>query len=212
VAQIVAEKGLNKSKMHVLAALTRLRQICCHPTLVGNDSPSGKTETLFELLEPLLAQGQKVLIFSQFVQMLKLLETECKTRQISTHILTDVERVCDRVAILDHGRLVTTGLMAELLDRYARPIYRVEPEDGQLDAFARLTESLRAASFVTHVTESSAGLRVAVSEAPNAGRDLLAMVAAHGVALLVFERQRPTLEDVFLQLVGRRAHEPEAAA
>ena len=88
VAQIVAEKGLNKSKMHVLAALTRLRQICCHPTLVGNDSPSGKTETLFELLEPLLAQGQKVLIFSQFVQMLKLLEAECKTRHIASHILT----------------------------------------------------------------------------------------------------------------------------
>ena len=88
VAQIVAEKGLNKSKMHVLAALTRLRQICCHPTLVGNDSPSGKTETLFELLEPLLQQGQKVLIFSQFVQMLKLLETECKTRSVPTYILT----------------------------------------------------------------------------------------------------------------------------
>ena len=64
VMQTVAEKGLNKSKMHVLAALTRLRQICCHPQLVGNDSPSGKTETLFELLEPLLAEGQKVLIFS----------------------------------------------------------------------------------------------------------------------------------------------------
>ena len=88
VAQIVAEKGVNKSKMHVLAALTRLRQICCHPTLVGNDSPSGKTETLFELLEPLLAQGQKVLIFSQFVQMLKLLEAECQQRSIPTYILT----------------------------------------------------------------------------------------------------------------------------
>ena len=88
VAQIVAEKGLNKSKMHVLAALTRLRQICCHPQLVGNDSASGKTETLFELLEPLLAQGQKVLIFSQFVQMLRLLEAECKTLNIPTHILT----------------------------------------------------------------------------------------------------------------------------
>ncbi len=88
VAQIVAEKGLNKSKMHVLAALTRLRQICCHPQLVGNDSASGKTETLFELLEPLLAQGQKVLIFSQFVQMLRLLEAECKTLNIGTHILT----------------------------------------------------------------------------------------------------------------------------
>jgi superfamily II DNA or RNA helicase len=88
VMQTVAEKGLAKSKMHVLAALTRLRQICCHPQLVGNDSMSGKTDTLFELLEPLLQENQKVLIFSQFVQMLRLLEAECKVRQISTHMLT----------------------------------------------------------------------------------------------------------------------------
>jgi len=72
----------------VLAALTRLRQICCHPRLVGNDAESGKTETLFELLEPLLAQGHKVLLFSQFVQMLKLIEGECARRSIPTHILT----------------------------------------------------------------------------------------------------------------------------
>ena len=88
VMQAVAEKGLAKSKIHVLAALTRLRQICCHPTLVGNDALSGKTDTLFELLEPLLQEGQKVLIFSQFVQMLRLLEAECKQRTISTHVLT----------------------------------------------------------------------------------------------------------------------------
>jgi superfamily II DNA or RNA helicase len=88
VMKAVAERGLKRSQMHVLAALTRLRQICCHPALVGNDSVSGKTDTLFELLEPLLAEGQKVLLFSQFVQMLRLLEAECKARQIPTHILT----------------------------------------------------------------------------------------------------------------------------
>lgn len=88
VMKAVVEKGLHKSKMHVLAALTRLRQICCHPSLVGNDSASGKTETLFELLEPLLAEGQKVLLFSQFVQMLKLLEVECGKRGIPTFMLT----------------------------------------------------------------------------------------------------------------------------
>jgi SNF2 family DNA or RNA helicase len=88
VMKTVAEKGLNKSKIHVLAALTRLRQICCHPRLVGNESISGKTETLFELLDSLLAEGQKVLVFSQFVQMLELLQQECVVRQISTHILT----------------------------------------------------------------------------------------------------------------------------
>ncbi|TAL04454.1 MAG: DEAD/DEAH box helicase, partial [Verrucomicrobia bacterium] len=88
IMQAVAEQGLNKSKMHVLAALTRLRQVCCHPALVGNDSPSGKTETLFELLDTLIADGQKVLVFSQFVQMLQLLEKECHARNIKTHLLT----------------------------------------------------------------------------------------------------------------------------
>ena len=88
IMQAVAEQGLNKSKMHVLAALTRLRQICCHPSLVGSDTASGKTETLFELLDSLVAEGQKVLVFSQFVQMLQILERECHARNIRTHVLT----------------------------------------------------------------------------------------------------------------------------
>jgi SNF2 family DNA or RNA helicase len=88
VMNTVAERGVRASTIHVLAALTRLRQICCHPDLVGNDAASGKTETLFELLEPLLAGNRKVLLFSQFVRMLRLLEKECAARQIRTHILT----------------------------------------------------------------------------------------------------------------------------
>ncbi len=88
VMKTLQEKGVAKSKMHVLAALTRLRQICCHPRLVGNSSASGKTETLFELLEPVLASGNKVLLFSQFVEMLRILEALCKERGIRTHILT----------------------------------------------------------------------------------------------------------------------------
>jgi len=88
VMDMVREQGLNKSTMHVLAALTRLRQICCHPQLVGSDTASGKTETFFELIEPLMAQNHKVLVFSQFVQMLRLLESECHARGIPTHILT----------------------------------------------------------------------------------------------------------------------------
>jgi superfamily II DNA or RNA helicase len=109
VMQTVASKGLGKSKMHVLAALTRLRQICCHPTLVGSDSPSGKTETLFELLEPLLADNQKVLVFSQFVQMLKLLEAECLARKIPTHILTGETK--DRQQAVNNFQADTSGAL-----------------------------------------------------------------------------------------------------
>ena len=99
IMHAVAEQGLNKSKMHVLAALTRLRQVCCHPSLVGSDTASGKTETLFELLDPLIADGQKVLVFSQFVQMLQLIEKECAARNIHTHILTGQTK--DRQAVVN---------------------------------------------------------------------------------------------------------------
>ena len=82
--------GISRNKITILAALTRLRQICCHPALVGapSDLGSGKFEALFELLEPLLAEGHKVLLFSQFVRCLKLLEPELKTRAIRSYMLT----------------------------------------------------------------------------------------------------------------------------
>jgi superfamily II DNA or RNA helicase len=80
----------NRQRIQILAALTRLRQICCHPKLAGGAANlgSGKFEALFELLEPLLAEGHKVLVFSQFVECLKLLAGELKTRAIPHHLLT----------------------------------------------------------------------------------------------------------------------------
>jgi superfamily II DNA or RNA helicase len=85
-----APGGITQNKIHILAALTRLRQICCHPALAGGKVSlgSGKFDALFELLEPLLAEGHKVLLFSQFVECLKLLKAEFKARGIAFHLLT----------------------------------------------------------------------------------------------------------------------------
>jgi ABC-2 type transport system ATP-binding protein len=124
----------------------------------------------------------------------------------STHILNDVERVCDRVAILDHGRLVTEGPMDELLARFARPVYVIEPDASADGALPRLADALRGVSGVRGVETSHGTLRVAVDDHASVASGLLAAVAAQEVPILSFERQRPTLEDVFLQLVGREAH------
>ena len=85
-----APGGLTQNKIHILAALTRLRQICCHPALAGGKMSlgSGKFEALVELLEPLLAERHKVLLFSQFVECLKLLQAALKERGIVYHTLT----------------------------------------------------------------------------------------------------------------------------
>ena len=121
---------------------------------------------------------------------------------MSTHILTDVERICDRVAILDHGRLVTEAPMSELLGRHARPILELDPEPGQAAAVATLAAALRAAAWTREVREDHGVLRVIVTDVERAAAEALPLVVAAGVRLARFERVRPTLEDVFLQLVG----------
>jgi len=131
---------------------------------------------------------------------------------MSTHILNDVERVCDRVAILDHGRLVTDGPIDELLARHARPILELDPEPGQADAVARLAGALRVAAWTREVREEHGMLRVVVTDAEQAAAEGLLLVVAAGVRLARYERVRPTLEDVFLQLVGAEAPDPEAVA
>ena len=122
---------------------------------------------------------------------------------LSTHVLSDVERVCDRVAILDRGRLVTEGPLEDLLARHARPVFRLLPEPGQEAALAGLVGRLAAADWATSVTTEPGGLvRVGVEDASAASGAILPLVVAAGVRLASFERARPTLEDVFLELVG----------
>jgi ABC-2 type transport system ATP-binding protein len=120
----------------------------------------------------------------------------------STHILNDVERVCDRVAIIDHGRIVTASPMDELLARYATPTYVIETTPADDATLASLSETLRAIPEVAAVEAAHGTLRVTVQDGEAAPRQLLAALAAQDVTVVALERQRPTLEDVFLRVVG----------
>ena len=120
----------------------------------------------------------------------------------STHVLTDIERICDRVAIVDHGRLVTEGPLDELLARFAQPLYRLEPEPDQAAAIETLTARLRETPWIEDVRVDPARIIVSVSDERAASASLLPLVVSANVRLAAFERVRPTLEDVFLRLVG----------
>ena len=74
--RIKTQKQLAKEHFHFLTSLLRLRQICCHPALVKPESKaeSAKLGALLELLEPLMDEGHKVLVFSQMVRCLDILE------------------------------------------------------------------------------------------------------------------------------------------
>jgi len=82
VLRDVDEKGMAKSQMSILDALLKLRQICCHPRLlkldmpgVSTNLPSGKFDAFKDMIGDIVQGGHKVLVFSQFVQMLKIIRS-----------------------------------------------------------------------------------------------------------------------------------------
>jgi SNF2 family DNA or RNA helicase len=89
-----------EKRVRMLAALTRLRLICDEPSLV--DLPgrgSGKVDELLELIPELLASGHKVLVFSQFVKMLEIIEERFQERLIPFRTLTGQTQ--DRMKVVD---------------------------------------------------------------------------------------------------------------
>jgi ABC-2 type transport system ATP-binding protein len=130
---------------------------------------------------------------------------------MSSHILGDVERICDTVAILDRGRLVVSAPVAELQARYTQPIYELEPQGEHAEQVERLMAALRAAPWVETVTVEHGVIRVVARDAEVASREILPLVVAHGVPLQRFERGRPTLEDIFLRLTQATSTQEEIA-
>src|SRR5664280_1751080 len=113
---------------------------------------------------------------------------------MSTHILNDVERVCDRVAILNFGHLVVEGPIDELLDSYAQPISELEPEAQQPGSIERLAGAFAGQSWAREVRSTPDSVRLFVSDPKIAGPAILPLVVQSGVALARFERSRPSLE------------------
>jgi SNF2 family DNA or RNA helicase len=85
----ISENGIEKSRMKILAALTRLRQICCHPsTFLSNyKGGSGKLDLLIQQLNNAIANGHRTIVFSQFTGMLEIIRKEIEDKDIKFYYL-----------------------------------------------------------------------------------------------------------------------------
>ncbi len=105
VQQAVKERGLSQAGIIVLDALLKLRQACCDPRLVKLPSArkikqSAKLDALLELLDGLLSEGRRVLLFSQFTEMLALIETALLQRKVAYQLLTGQTPARERTALV----------------------------------------------------------------------------------------------------------------
>jgi ABC-2 type transport system ATP-binding protein len=115
----------------------------------------------------------------------------------STHILADVERVCDRVAILHRGRVVANATMTELKRRAAVDRLTLDVAG----AVEPLLSDLQRQPWVRLVERSESRLSLVVADLSQAQREIPAAVARAGVGLRRLESGELSLEDVFVDLV-----------
>lgn len=104
VQELMSEKGLKRSHIEILDALLKLRQVCCDPRLLKIPAAekvkhSAKLETLLDMVQEMLPEGRKILIFSQFSTMLGLIESALANLNIRTSKLTGQTR--DRQGAID---------------------------------------------------------------------------------------------------------------
>jgi len=92
VREAIAKRGLAKSHIVVLEALLRMRQACCDPALLklddGVERPSAKLDRLIEMVEELLSEGRRIIVFSQFTSMLELIRKRLDAGGLRYSVLT----------------------------------------------------------------------------------------------------------------------------
>ncbi|MGH9709025.1 MAG: DUF4162 domain-containing protein, partial [Candidatus Acidiferrales bacterium] len=130
------------------------------------------------------------------------LKKEKKTILLTTHYIEEAERLCDRVAIVDYGRVMALGTPRELKQRSAGTT-RIEvrlsqaPVDGALSKLEGVTDCRKLdETFLLHSSKPTQTIVALVKH-----------LEAEGVELQGLEMFSPSLEDVFLELTGRRLRE-----
>jgi ABC-2 type transport system ATP-binding protein len=195
----LAERGDEKVKKYSLGMRQRLgvaRCLLADPLLLILDEPTNG-------LDPAGIQ--------EFREMIRaMVERENRTVFLSSHLLDEVEKICDHAAIVDRGKIVTQGPIAELArgGEGARNELIVGVDDVE-----RALSALQGSELVHEARRSDEGLRVVLAGAVESAAQVNAALVGAGVGVMRLEPVRHSLEQRFLEVTTRlEGTEPAAAA
>jgi len=125
---------------------------------------------------------------------------ERTTIVFSTHILSDVERICDSIGVLDDGKLVLHGTVAEIKNNCRKDMVQIEV--GCYKDIDELATRLRILPFVSDTILNGNKIDIQLTKAEQYGPEILAFLVKENVPLLRYEIMEPSLENVFMEVVG----------
>lgn len=125
---------------------------------------------------------------------------------LTTHYMEEADRLCDRIAIIDHGKIIASGTPAELKARVGDDTVTLASSDD-----ARLVAALDTLPFVKSLESGEDGLVLKVESAERHVAEIVTLAINCGVGIQSILVHQPTLEDVFLDLTGHSIREEEAS-
>ena len=181
-AQVRTLSGGQKQRLSLVCALVGDPELLFLDEPTTGLDPQSRRQT-WEIVEGLRARGRSVLL--------------------TTHYMEEAARLCDRVAVVDHGRVIALGTPRELIASLGAE--HVVEFDVAEAAAARITESvLQELPTVERVAREEGSWRLTVREVHRAVPALLAALATRGAEPTRLTTHHATLEDVFMTLTGRR--------
>ena len=137
-------------------------------------------------------------------EVLRELQTAGQTIVLTTHYMEEAEALCDRVAVIDHGKVLASGTVGELKDSAGADTVITVAYDGAAPEGVRV---LNDRETVTKVEVNDGQVRVFAHEPDGLLGELVAIGASAGVGVTDASQLRPSLETVFLTLTGREYRE-----
>ena len=127
---------------------------------------------------------------------------------LTTHYMDEADGLCNRLAIIDHGQIVSQGSPESLKQEIAGDIITLGL-DMQSDAVAQVTSQMSGQPYVREIQPTATGAQLYVSEGEKVLPEVLRTLDAHHIAIRTVTLARPTLDDVFLRRTGRSLRESD---
>ena len=128
---------------------------------------------------------------------------------LTTHYLDEADQLSDRVAIVDHGRVIALGTPDELKGQYSGDTISLTPDVPVADLGVMATD-LEQAAYVRHAAAENGTIRLTVTDTTRGMAAVFGVLAAHGVPTMAASVARPSLDDVFLRETGRSLRDTSA--
>lgn len=143
---------------------------------------------------------------SDVLKLINDLKQEGKTVFLSTHILSDAERVCDRIGILSKGQMILEKPLKQLLDENVKSVYDIFFNKADIQIISKIADEIMNLPGVLDTEITFDKLSVQVDDPDKTSGRILVRISEANISVREFSLRRASLEDIFMEEVGRNGN------